>query len=73
MYHHFTPTEPHAAIAPCFIDRSLFGITKSGSTSLLSPSPLQVSQAPNGALNENILGDNSSIPTPCSGHANLVE
>ena len=24
-------------------------------------------------LNENILGDNSSIPTPCSGHANLVE
>ena len=68
-----TPVEPHAATAPCFIDKSLFGTTNSGSTSLLSPRPLQTSQAPKGALNENILGDNSSMPIPCSGHANLVE
>ena len=66
-------TEPHAAIAPWFIDKSLFGITKSSSTFLRSPNPLHSSHAPKGALNENILGDNSSIPIPWSGHANLVE
>ena len=60
-------------MAPCLILNSLFGITSSGSTSLLSPKPLHTSQAPNGALNENILGDSSSIPIPCSGQANFVE
>ena len=60
-------------MAPCFKLSSLFGTTRSTSTSLDSPSPLHTSQAPNGALNENILGDNSSMPIPWSGQANLVE
>ena len=53
----------------------LFSSVTTASSVILrvKPRPLQQSQAPYGALNENILGSISSRPTPCSGHENLVE
>ncbi len=40
------------------------GITKSLSTSNLTPKPSQSGQAPNGALNENKRGSNSPTVNP---------
>ena len=47
-------------IAPSLIDLFLSGITKSTSILYWIPNPLQSGQDPYGALNENILGSNSS-------------
>ena len=47
-------------IAPSSIDIFLSGITKSMSILYFTPSPLQSSHEPYGALKENILGSNSS-------------
>ena len=46
--------------------------TLSSSIFSVNPRPVHVSQDPYGALNENILGSISSIPTPCSGQASWV-
>ncbi len=67
------PDPLQGATAPSLIVNSLFGITNSGSIFLIYPMPLHSVQAPNGLLKENILGAISSIPIPCSGHANFVE
>jgi len=48
-------------------------IILSGSIFSVNPRPLQVGHAPKGLLKENILGSSSSMLTPCSGHASLVE
>jgi len=61
------------AIAPSAIHLDLSGIIRSGSNSILIPRPEQVSQAPNGELNENIRGCNSSYVRPHFGHAIFEE
>src|SRR5699024_11766545 len=58
-----------ASIACSFNDKFLSGTTKSKSTSNFVPNPSQVGQAPNGLLNENSLGSNSSIENPQIGQA----
>ncbi|MNV90576.1 hypothetical protein D3C71_1849740 [compost metagenome] len=47
----------------------LSGIILSGSIFKSSPNPVQSGHAPKGLLKENILGVNSSILIPQSGHA----
>src|SRR3989344_3952910 len=59
----------HGTMAPSSIDFDLSGITKSGSNSILTPSPLQALQEPKGELNENVLGSSSPIVMPQYGHA----
>ena len=63
----------HAKIAPSFKDFDLSGTTRSGSTIKSAPSPEHLSQAPYGALNENILGVNSSKLRLQSGQASFSE
>ena len=43
------------------------------STFSVNPIPLQTGHAPNGLLNEKVLGSSSSIPIPWSGQASFVE
>ena len=50
--------------APSKRDFVLSGITKSGSNSIFTPSPLHALQEPKGELNENVLGSSSPIVTP---------
>ena len=52
--------DAQGAIAPSSRDKVGSGITKSGSTSFLLPRPVHSGQAPNGELNENDRGSNSS-------------
>ena len=61
--------QPLAFIAPSEIERFLFGMIRSGSMRLKTPRPVHFSHAPNGLLNENILGASSPTETPCSGQA----
>ncbi len=58
---------------PSAMDLFLSGMMVSISISSNTPKPVQVSQAPNGLLKENILGDSSSIDTLCSGQAYFCE
>ena len=60
---------PNGTIAPWIKDLDLSGTTKSGSISIWEPRPSQWGQAPYGELNENILGDISSIETSQWGQA----
>ena len=48
-------------IAPLFKLNALLGIIRSSSIFCLKPRPLHSGHAPNGELNENILGSNSAI------------
>ena len=57
------------AIAPSAIDCSGSGITSSGSTSNVVPSPSHVSHAPYGELNEKLRGAGSSYDVWHTGHA----
>ena len=50
-----------------------FLITKCGLKNCSTPKPSQVSHAPAGLLNENVLGSSSWIEKPQTGHANLSE
>ena len=60
--------EPNA-FTPSYKVLFLSGIIKSSSILIKYPIPVHSGHAPNGLLNENILGDNSSKLTPQSGHA----
>src|SRR3989344_6732305 len=60
-------------IAPSAKVSRLFGITRSGSTSSLVPSPVQAEQAPWGELKEKFLGCNSAISTCPSGQENFCD
>jgi hypothetical protein len=50
----------HGAIAPPLIDKSVSGMTSSGSISNVVPNPSHVSHAPYGELNEKLRGAGSS-------------
>ena len=56
-------------MAPSTMQRCLFGMIRSGSKTILNPSPLHSSQAPKGELNENIRGWSSSKARPQTGQA----
>ena len=56
-------------IAPSWILRSLLGTTRSSSILYFIPSPLHSGQAPQGALNENILGSRVGREKSHSGQA----
>src|SRR3989344_2060473 len=60
-------------MAPSARVNFLFGITSSGSTSILVPSPEHSSQAPYGLLNEKVRGLSSLILNPHLGQANFSE
>ena len=62
---------PITVIAPSLILRRLSGIIRSSSNSILYPSPKHSGHAPNGLLNEKLLGSISSILIPQSGHEKL--
>ena len=57
------------AFTPSYNVLSLSGIIKSSSILIKYPIPVHVGHAPNGLLNENILGDNSPILILQSGQA----
>ena len=59
--------------APSAIDLLLSGMIRSGSNSILNPSPLHSSHAPNGLLKENIRGWSSSNAIPQIGQAMSAE
>ena len=61
--------QPVQRIAPSLMDLVLSGISLLTSSSLLNPNPEQASQAPYGALKENILGVISPNVMPQSGQA----
>ena len=65
----FTLFQPEAVMAPSTMDRSLFGMMRSGSIFIWEPRPIQVGQAPKGLLKENIRGVSSSMDTPQSSQA----
>src|SRR2546427_383227 len=56
-------------MAPSPSARALSGMTSSGSTSSLLPSPVQAGQAPCGLLKEKFRGASSSIEKPSYGQA----
>ncbi|MNO74984.1 hypothetical protein D3C76_660070 [compost metagenome] len=60
-----------ASKAPSSMLFDISGTSKSGSTIIFAPRPSHSGQAPKGLLNENILGDNSSILKPQMGQAKL--
>ena len=62
---------PIATIAPSSILRLSSGIISSASNSILYPSPKHSGHAPNGLLNEKLLGSISSTLIPQSGHEKL--
>ena len=64
----FITLEPNA-FTPSYNVLFLSGITKSGSIFIKYPMPEHSGHAPNGLLNENILGDNSGKLNPQCGHA----
>lgn len=49
------------------------GTTRSGSKNMVTPSPSQAGQAPNGLLNEKSRGSISGMVKPETGQANLAE
>ena len=51
--------QPMTAMAPSIILSDLSGIIKSSENSILNPSPAHTGHAPNGLLNEKLLGSNS--------------
>ncbi|VVC71622.1 Uncharacterised protein [uncultured archaeon] len=53
--------------------RDLSGMMRSGSKSIFTPKPLQVSQAPKGELKENMRGWSSSKVTSQSGQESFEE
>src|SRR6185503_12292004 len=63
----------HGTIAPSKMLLDLFGMTSSGSNSVLIPSPLHSLHAPNGELNENVRGSRSPSEILQCGHAFLCE
>ncbi len=64
--------QPMAAMAPSFMLNEVSGIRRSGSNSILYPSPAHTGHAPNGLLNEKLLGSISSMLTPQSGQAKFL-
>ena len=64
------PVERDRPVGDVFV-RS--GMIRSGSNSILMPSPLHSSQAPKGELNENIRGWSSSKVIPHCGQASVDE
>ena len=64
----FNVLEPNA-FTPSYNVFDLSGIIKSSSIFITNPIPLHSGHAPNGLLNENILGVNSSKLMLQSGHA----
>ena len=64
----FIVLEPNAFI-PSYSVLFLSGTIKSSSIFIKYPIPVHSGQAPNGLLNENILGVNSGKLNPQSGHA----
>ena len=65
----FPARSPQGSMAPCSMERSALGTIRSGSISMLEPSPLQSTHMPSGLLNENDCGDSSGRPTPQLGQA----
>ena len=65
--------QPSTTIAPSLIDSLVSGIIRSGSNSILNPRPAQHGHAPNGLLNEKLLGSISSMLIPQSGQEKLSE
>ena len=65
--------QPAVVIAPSLIEASGFCTQRSGSTFVWEPSPEHSGHAPNGLLNENILGESSSTLMPQSGHESFCE
>ena len=65
--------QPLPFIAPSRIDFLRSGMILFSSIFRNTPSPVHFGHAPNGLLNENILGDRSSILTPWSGQAYFCE
>ncbi|KIR01176.1 hypothetical protein P261_02874 [Lachnospiraceae bacterium TWA4] len=63
--------QPKTTIAPSLILSVGSGIINFSSNSILNPRPAQTGHAPNGLLNEKLLGSTSSILTPQSGHEKL--
>src|SRR5688500_12720531 len=63
----------HGLIAPSIMLFDLSGIIKSGSNSILMPSPLHSLHAPNGELNEKVRGSKSPSEIPQWGQAFLCE
>ena len=64
---------PITDIAPSLRLRDVSGIIRSTSNSLLNPRPVQHGHAPNGLLNEKLLGSISSMLIPQSGQEKLSE
>ena len=67
------PTLTQGVTAPCVSDKSLFGITKSGSTASLYPNPLHSPQAPCGLLKLKVRGSISGKLTLHLAQANRSE
>ncbi len=60
-------------MAPLRSDRSLSGMTRSGSIVCSTPRPSQAGQAPKGLLKENSRGSTSEMVKPETGQANFSE
>ena len=64
---------PRTVIAPSLIESDLSGIISSSSNSIVYPRPKQSGHAPNGLLNEKLLGSIASTEIPQSGQAKFCE
>ncbi len=65
--------QPSTEMAPWFRDRLSSGIISATSNSDLEPRPKHSGQAPKGLLKEKLRGSISSMLTPQSGQAKLVD
>src|SRR5690348_3756020 len=63
----------HGTTAPSLNDLLRSGMTRRGSISIFTPSPVHSGHAPYGELNENMRGASSSKLSPQCRHANFSE